>query len=62
LGLQGLIHKNKLKTPMNDLELKTIQKILEVFMDWKNKTDDDLNAASNYSLFGSISLLLTERF
>ena len=45
LGTKGLDHKNKNKAPVNKTDLKIKQKVIDVFWDWKNKTDDGLNAA-----------------
>jgi transposase len=45
LGPNVLRHKNEGKTPKHAVSSDTKRRVLSVFMDWKNKTDDGLNAA-----------------
>jgi len=44
-GAPGLTHRNKKKAPANKIKKEITDKVLNVFLEWKRRTDDGLNAS-----------------
>lgn len=44
-GAESIIHRNKNRSPANATSKEIRDKMIEVFLDWKRKTDDGLNAS-----------------